>query len=1039
MPITAAQVQVLQEHQENIRNICILAHVDHGKTTLSDSLIATNGIISSKLSGQVRYLDSRKDEQERGITMKASAIALSFKAMGADNTPTEYLVNLIDSPGHVDFTSEVSTASRLCDGALVLVDAVEGVCTQTITVLHQAWVERIKPILVVNKMDRLATELKMTPLEAYQHVAKIIQHANAVMGTFFQSELAERDAVAHERRKTDEEGLVDGVARMAVGENGHGQKDGGEHDEQQEDEDDDEGIYFSPQAGNVVFASAIHGWAFRIQYFARLYAAKLKIKEEQLLKFLWGEYYLDPKTKRVLLPKQLKGRDLKPLAVQFIFDNVWAIYEACGLAVTSDVTDEINVEKVEKVANALKLKLHPRDLRKGKSLAGQLALASSLLGQWLPLSSAILMAAIQQTPSPVTGQHTRAARVFPLLTAFPALQADVIACRATDATATVGFLSKMVPVPAASMPQYRPKQVTAEELRARKRAVEADLAELSMRTLTADEVSAEIARRAREDSDLHESAPEGDIMVGMARLYAGRLRRGDQVYVFGPKYDPRVSTTAHVAQVTVEHLYVLMGRDVEEVDEVVAGNIFGIAGMDLETHVLKSATISTTLQCPSLAALNTHAVPIVRVAVEPANPADLPKLVEGLKLLNQSDPAVDVVVQPTGEHVILTAGELHLERCLVDLRERFAKCRIHVSPPIVPFRESIVDAPPQPQYIDAESTLPPGTVELSTPNKLCTVRVRSLPLPKEVTDFLVAEADAVQRLVEGMGDDPTTTQPLVTDFLARLQAIFDKEAPNEPHWRNVSQRLWALGPRRTGPNLLLNDISGYDRAPWLTAVGTTVAEYENAVLTGFQLATSAGPLCSEPMHGVAFSVERVTWPTASTDEETVGTDVVSATQGQAMTTVRDACRAAFLQRSPRLLLATYKCVIQCLSESLGMVYGAVARRRGRIIAEDMREGTPYFVVEATIPVIESFGFADDIRKRTSGGASPQLVFAGWEVLDMDPFWVPTTEEELEDFGAVADRENVAKKYVDAVRKRKGMLVEEKIVEHAEKQRTLMRK
>ena len=122
---------------------------------------------------------------------------------------------------------------------------------------------------------------------------------------------------------------------------------------------------------------------------------------------------------------------------------------------------------------------------------------------------------------------------------------------------------------------------------------------------------------------------------------------------------------------------------------------------------------------------------------------------------------------------------------------------------------------------------------------------------------------------------------------------------------------------------------------------------------------------------------------------------------------------------------------------LGRVYAVVARRRGRIVAETMNEGTPFFTITATLPVAESFGFSEEIRKRTSGAASPQLIFSGFEMLDEDPFWVPFTEEELEDLGELADRENIAKKYMDGVRRRKGLFVQgTRVVEGAEKQKTL---
>lgn len=124
---------------------------------------------------------------------------------------------------------------------------------------------------------------------------------------------------------------------------------------------------------------------------------------------------------------------------------------------------------------------------------------------------------------------------------------------------------------------------------------------------------------------------------------------------------------------------------------------------------------------------------------------------------------------------------------------------------------------------------------------------------------------------------------------------------------------------------------------------------------------------------------------------------------------------------------------------LGRVYAVVTRRRGRILSETMKEGTSFFTILSLLPVAESFGFSDEIRKRTSGAASPQLIFTGFEMLDQDPFWVPATEEELEDLGELADKENVAKRYMDSVRSRKGLVVAgKKLVKDAEKQKTLKR-
>lgn len=203
-----------------------------------------------------------------------------------------------------------------------------------------------------------------------------------------------------------------------------------------------------------------------------------------------------------------------------------------------------------------------------------------------------------------------------------------------------------------------------------------------------------------------------------------------------------------------------------------------------------------------------------------------------------------------------------------------------------------------------------------------------------------------------------------------------------------------------------------------------------------------GPLCNEPVQGIAVFIEDVN-VTISPEESTHHTSTTSHENLGRLTSeviriVRSSIHTGFQDWSPRLLLAMYSCEIQASTEVLGRVYGVITRRRGHIVSEAVKEGTPFFTVTALLPVAESFGFSDEIRKRTSGAASPQLRFQGFEMLDEDPFWVPFTEDELEDLGELADKENVAKRYMDRVRRRKGLVVKGAKRVEAEKQRTLKR-
>lgn len=170
------KVTGLMNNPENIRNIGIVAHIDHGKTTLSDNLLAGAGMISEEIAGKACWMDSDEEEQARGITIDASNVSMVHKY-----DDCEYLINMIDTPGHVDFGGDVTRAMRAVDGAVVLVDAVEGTMPQTETVLRQALKEGVRPVLFVNKVDRLINELKVDEMEMQIRLGKVIDKVNKLI------------------------------------------------------------------------------------------------------------------------------------------------------------------------------------------------------------------------------------------------------------------------------------------------------------------------------------------------------------------------------------------------------------------------------------------------------------------------------------------------------------------------------------------------------------------------------------------------------------------------------------------------------------------------------------------------------------------------------------------------------------------------------------------------------------------------------------------------------------------------------------------
>ena len=383
---TIDQIRALMDKVTNVRNMSVIAHVDHGKSTLTDSLVQRAGIISAAKAGEARFTDTRKDEQERGITIKSTAISLfaemsdeDVKEIKQKTEGNSFLINLIDSPGHVDFSSEVTAALRVTDGALVVVDTIEGVCVQTETVLRQALGERIKPVMVINKVDRALLELQVSKEDLYQTFARTVESANVIISTYSDEVLGD--------------------------------------------------VQVFPQRGTVAFGSGLHGWAFTVRQFATRYAKKFGVDKEKMMDRLWGDHFFNPKTKKWTSKEtDADGKPLERAFNMFILDPIFRLFSAI-----------MNFKKEETTSLLEKLEI----VLKGdeKELEGK-ALLKIVMRKFLPAADAMLEMIVIHLPSPVTAQNYRAEQLYE----GPADDEACLGIKKCDpAAGLMLYVSKMVP------------------------------------------------------------------------------------------------------------------------------------------------------------------------------------------------------------------------------------------------------------------------------------------------------------------------------------------------------------------------------------------------------------------------------------------------------------------------------------------------------------------------------------------------------------------------------------------------------------------
>lgn len=795
------QVREIMDKQDRIRNMSVIAHVDHGKTTLTDSLIAYAGIISLSRAGDTRFMDTREDEQERGVTIKSTGVSLFYDFAPPGQTEKEsYLINLIDSPGHVDFSAEVTSALRVTDGALVVVDCVEGVCVQTETVLRQSLAERVKPVLMLNKVDRVILELRMDPEEAYKNFARVVADVCGLI-TMYQDSRMPPQVV-------------------------------------------------QPTKGTVAFGSGLHGWGFTLNKFASMYASKFGIPADKFVEYLWGEHYFDEKNRHFKVPNPSNATGtVKRGFVKFILDPVYKLF----FSVIEDREAEY-----KPILESLGIKLSTEDELK---LRGK-HLLKKIMQKFLPAAQALLEMIVMHLPSPKVAQAYR----YETLYTGPLDDEAATGIKNCDPDGPLMlYVSKMVP-------------------------------------------SSDAGR-----------------FYAFGRVFSGTVRGGMEVRILGPNYVPGEKQDLQVRP--IQRTVLMMGKTVETIASCPAGNTIALVGID--KYIKKNATLTTCETAHTIKAMKFSVSPVVRVAVEPVNASDLPKLIEGMTRLAKSDPCVQCTTLPTGEHIIAGAGELHLEICLKDLRDDFTGIPIKISNPVVSYKEHITA--PSSRQVMAKSA-----------NKHNRLYLEAEPWSEEmIKDFEAGNFSATQ------------------DVKDRAKFLSDKYDYDNA----TARKIWDFGPDNCGPNMFLDATKGIQY----------LNEIKPHVQAAFQWATAQGALCGEEMYGCTYKLV----------DAVLHQDAIHRGSGQIMPCARSAILAAELVSKPMLMEPIYLVEIQCPIDVSSNIYNVMGRRRGEVISDEQGSNNQT-VMKAYLPVAESFGFDAKLREATSGKAFPQCTFSHLAMFPQDP-------------------------------------------------------
>ncbi|KAL2914439.1 U5 small nuclear ribonucleoprotein component [Polyrhizophydium stewartii] len=817
---------------EMVRNIAIVGHLHHGKTSFVDMLVEQTHAIDWSVDKNVRYTDVHELERTRGVSIKAMPMSLVLP----DLRGKSHRLNIMDTPGHVNFSDEVTAALRISDGAVVVVDAIEGVMANTRRVIEHLVFDNVPMVLVINKVDRLILELKLPPTDAYFKLQHTIEEVNTILAGFSRPRL-------------------------------------------------------SPELGNVCFASSLMGWCFSLKSFAKMYAetSEEAFDSEEFARRLWGNIFFDP-SKRTFRKKPSAEATTRTF-VHFILEPLYKLY--------SHVISE-----------------EPKELKRTLASLG-IHLKQSLLSM----------------------------DIKPLLR---------IVCQEFFGTLN-GFSEMCI--------THLPSPISSATIKLE-------------RTYTGP-------MKSKYSEAIRACDPDGPLMIQIVKMYnaddvttfdafgrvlSGTVSANQRVRVLGEAYSPDDDEDSSIQEVAAVSIY--QSRYKIKMSSVPAGNWVLLTGVD--ASIVKTATITNVdddddddpVHIFKPLRFDTQAV--LKVAIEPVTPTDLPKMLDGLRKILKSYPIAQTKVEESGEHIIFGTGELHLDCILHDLRKLFSEIEIKVADPVVRFCETVVETSSLKCFAE-------------TPNKMNKITMICEPLERGIAEDIENLSVSIKWQPRALGEH--FVRKYSWDLLA-------------------SRNIWAFGPTDASPNILINDTlpSETDR--------TLLFSIKDSIRQGFQWSTREGPLTDEPIRNVKFRIL----------DATIAGEPLYRGSGQIIPTARRVCYSSFLTATPRLMEPVYFVEIQAPADCVPAVYTVLARRRGHVTQDQPKAGSPLYVVKALIPVIDSAGFETDLRMHTQGQAFCQQIFDHWQIVPGDPLDKSVVLRPLEPSQGL----HLARDFMIKTRRRKGL-------------------